>query len=210
MNRFYPVHRLAQPRIPRAWSRACRPTLSSYLQRRLVSSSAQDVENTNVAHSRFLAEAESTAKWKDAGKKDPSSVNAAHEDFDTIEDGKGMLLVCLLSSLTNHLMLIRKTLPNILPLIQVDPTPPQPLPLYEAKRPTTNSHPPPPLPASLPCISSPSLRSTCQNAPTSSRYHVPKHLGLRPAIRVERLYGRWGLYTRRLSIGAVFYMCRAS
>lgn len=50
---------------------------------------AQEVENTNVCHSQFLAEASGKAKWRDpnGGK---GGTEATGEDLDTITDGKGM------------------------------------------------------------------------------------------------------------------------
>ncbi|RPD75827.1 hypothetical protein L226DRAFT_484795, partial [Lentinus tigrinus ALCF2SS1-7] len=53
----------------------------------------QEVENTNVKHSRFLAEASKNETWKKgAADKDPGDgAEVTSEDFDSITEGKGKL-----------------------------------------------------------------------------------------------------------------------
>ncbi|KAI0672027.1 hypothetical protein C8Q78DRAFT_971623 [Trametes maxima] len=54
-----------------------------------------EVENTNVSHSRFLAEASHKEKWKDGtAEKTPGNgkdTQIVNEDFDSIVEGKGKL-----------------------------------------------------------------------------------------------------------------------
>jgi len=52
---------------------------------------AQEVENTNVNHSRFLAEASSKTKWNDRNADNnvgKGGTEATAEDFDSTADGK--------------------------------------------------------------------------------------------------------------------------
>ncbi|KAI0356744.1 DUF607-domain-containing protein [Trametes cingulata] len=60
---------------------------------RLYATTAQQVENTNVSHSRFLAEASHKESWKEgAAEKTPGKgAQVTNEDFDSITEGKGKL-----------------------------------------------------------------------------------------------------------------------
>lgn len=91
---------------------------------------AQEVENTNVCHSQFLAEASGKAKWRDpnGGK---GGTEATGEDLDTITDGKGKL-----SPTSSHLFKL------ILPLGHVRGQQPKP----SSSSPTSIKPPPPPPP----------------------------------------------------------------
>ncbi|KZT63608.1 hypothetical protein DAEQUDRAFT_680072 [Daedalea quercina L-15889] len=51
---------------------------------------AQEVENTNVDHSRFVAEAPARAKWKET-ENGASETEATGEDSESITEGKGKL-----------------------------------------------------------------------------------------------------------------------
>lgn len=44
------------------------------------------MENVNVGHSKFLAEASSGAKWRES----EAELGTTVEDFDEIRDGKGL------------------------------------------------------------------------------------------------------------------------
>ncbi|GBE83370.1 hypothetical protein BKA93DRAFT_825536 [Sparassis latifolia] len=57
-------------------------------------STAQDIENTSVGHSRFLAEASRKEKWKDtdaAGDSGNDASQVAADDLQSTTDGKGKL-----------------------------------------------------------------------------------------------------------------------
>ncbi|KAL7284876.1 hypothetical protein ACG7TL_002189 [Trametes sanguinea] len=63
------------------------------VSRRTFATSPQEVENTNVSHARFLAEASHKQKWKD-GESDKAAgkdVGLDSEDFDSLTEGKGKL-----------------------------------------------------------------------------------------------------------------------
>ncbi|KAI0752476.1 hypothetical protein C8Q80DRAFT_1217072 [Daedaleopsis nitida] len=70
------------------------------IDQRYSSTTPQEVENTNVGHSRFLAEASKHEKWKEgAADKNPGDgAEYTSEDFDTITEGKAKL-----SPTTSHL-----------------------------------------------------------------------------------------------------------
>ncbi|KAI0778041.1 hypothetical protein BD413DRAFT_466856 [Trametes elegans] len=64
--------------------------------RRRYATTPQEVENTNVSHSRFLAEASHKEPWKDGtAEKTPGGsgqeAEVTNEDFDSITEGKGKL-----------------------------------------------------------------------------------------------------------------------
>ncbi|CCM06176.1 uncharacterized protein FIBRA_08418 [Fibroporia radiculosa] len=80
---------------------------------------AQEIENANVSHSRFLAEAPSTAKWKNNSAE---GIGNTAEDLDSLTEGKGKL-----SPTSSHLFKL------ILPLGHV-----------HARRQGVNGKPPPP------------------------------------------------------------------
>ncbi|TFK89411.1 hypothetical protein K466DRAFT_584650 [Polyporus arcularius HHB13444] len=63
------------------------------LQSRRLSTTPQEVENTNVGHSRFLAEASKDEKWSQgAADRNPADVaEVTSEEFDSITEGKGKL-----------------------------------------------------------------------------------------------------------------------
>ncbi|EPQ50546.1 hypothetical protein GLOTRDRAFT_123551 [Gloeophyllum trabeum ATCC 11539] len=64
------------------------------LQRRRYAATPQDVENTNVSHAKFIAEASSSSKWKEGqekGSKGKGGMQPTGEDFDTLAEGKGKL-----------------------------------------------------------------------------------------------------------------------
>ncbi|KAI0634428.1 hypothetical protein C8Q77DRAFT_1112099 [Trametes polyzona] len=63
------------------------------LRIRTYGTTPQEVENTNVSHSRFLAEASHKEKWKEgtAEKTPGESAQVTNEDFDSITEGKGKL-----------------------------------------------------------------------------------------------------------------------
>ncbi|KAI8989238.1 hypothetical protein BD414DRAFT_330327 [Trametes punicea] len=67
------------------------PCLNIYLRRH--ATTAQEVENTNVSHSRFLAEASHKEKWKEGASEKSAGQDAgvSEEDFDSITEGKGKL-----------------------------------------------------------------------------------------------------------------------
>lgn len=48
----------------------------------------QEVENTNIDHSRFVAEAPARAKWKET-EEGGRGIDAAGEDFESVTEGKG-------------------------------------------------------------------------------------------------------------------------
>ena len=58
---------------------------------RRLTTTPQEVENTNVGHSRFLAEASKGDKWKEgaAGNNPEDGSEVTSEDFDSITEGKG-------------------------------------------------------------------------------------------------------------------------
>ncbi|KII91587.1 hypothetical protein PLICRDRAFT_38367 [Plicaturopsis crispa FD-325 SS-3] len=71
---------------PRRWSAVA----SNLSARRLTTK--QEVENTNVGHSRFLAEAKATSKWKDElGSVGEGGIDPTGEDFKSIANGRGKL-----------------------------------------------------------------------------------------------------------------------
>lgn len=50
------------------------------------------VEGTNVAHSRFLAEASSTTKWTEGSESCKDGLEPLPDDFENITEGKGTLV----------------------------------------------------------------------------------------------------------------------
>ncbi|KAI0658194.1 DUF607-domain-containing protein [Cubamyces menziesii] len=77
---------------------------------RRYATTAQEVENTNVSHSRFLAEASHKEKWREGtAEKALNGAEVTNEDFDSITEGKGKL-----SPTASHLFKL------ILPLEHMD------------------------------------------------------------------------------------------
>ncbi|KAI0819360.1 DUF607-domain-containing protein [Trametes gibbosa] len=96
--------------------------------RRRYASNAQEIENTNVSHSRFLAEASHKEKWKE-GTADNTPGNdpqATNEDIDSLTEGRGKL-----SPTSSHLFKL------ILPLEQ-------PVKLVHEHSKPVSAKPPPP------------------------------------------------------------------
>ncbi|KAH9903123.1 hypothetical protein C8Q73DRAFT_673069 [Cubamyces lactineus] len=93
LKRSYPLHlvHLQKPtgtllHPNSSWSCANRAALRRY------ATTAQEVENTNVSHSRFLAEASHKEKWKEGtAEQSPNGTEVTNEDFDSIAEGKGKL-----------------------------------------------------------------------------------------------------------------------
>lgn len=63
----------------------------SHPRRRWQHATAQDVENTNLDHSRFVAEAPARAKWKET-EEAGRGIDATSEDFESVTEGKGMFI----------------------------------------------------------------------------------------------------------------------
>ncbi|KAH9944885.1 hypothetical protein B0H21DRAFT_435380 [Amylocystis lapponica] len=87
-----------------------RQSFKLWTSRRLATS-AQEVENINVDHSRFLAEAPAEAKWKDTLGK--GRTEATGEDFDSITEGKGKL-----SPTSSHLFKLILPLGHLRPSLE--------------------------------------------------------------------------------------------
>ena len=51
--------------------------------------SAQDTENTNVGHARFIAEASKSDRWKEAAPDKGLGNGESSEDFESVIEGKG-------------------------------------------------------------------------------------------------------------------------
>ncbi|KDQ60287.1 hypothetical protein JAAARDRAFT_67856 [Jaapia argillacea MUCL 33604] len=73
----------------------CPPRLNGYQSLLLFKrplTTAQETENTNASHSRFLAEASPQSRWKEgAGEVGKGGMEPTGEDFDTLTEGKGKL-----------------------------------------------------------------------------------------------------------------------
>ena len=69
----------------------CHTTIGLRVGIRRLTTTPQEVENTNVGHSRFLAEASKGDKWKEgpADKNPGDGSEVTSEDFDSITEGKG-------------------------------------------------------------------------------------------------------------------------
>ncbi|EPT02041.1 hypothetical protein FOMPIDRAFT_1048324 [Fomitopsis schrenkii] len=82
----------------------------------------QEVENTNIDHSRFVAEAPARAKWKET-EEGGRGIDAAGEDFESVTEGKGRL-----SPTSSHLFKLVLPLGHLRPPDAADATlkPPPP------------------------------------------------------------------------------------
>jgi hypothetical protein len=92
------------------------------------SSSVQDAneaESTNVAHSRFLAEASPRQKWSNDGADGPAE--EAEEDLHDLPDGQGTHIAHAYVFLLRHVLiacsLCRKALADFLPPLQAHHSP---------------------------------------------------------------------------------------
>ncbi|KZT26019.1 hypothetical protein NEOLEDRAFT_1132509 [Neolentinus lepideus HHB14362 ss-1] len=80
---------------------------------------AQDIENTNASHAKFISEASPTSKWKSKDGIDKGGIQSAGENFDTLTEDKGKL-----SPTSSHLFKLIIPLCRVYSKPNAKPSPP--------------------------------------------------------------------------------------